>query len=195
MRRIAVIALFVLLAVALVVGWRIWTRSPALVVLLRALPEVAKVEYTGSANAPLVVVHFLDWHFVPPDLCKLDGIDFQANLDAVEKVQDDQLAIARYLIREHALQAGYHEGVTEQTLPDLPVRLDLLKTLDRLAVLGGMDDAARRHQREQTLIIGAPGRLLQSGAIGAVRILEDEVARDEAAPIAGPFGIRFDPDN
>jgi hypothetical protein len=30
------------------------------------------------------VVHFLDWHFVPPDLCKLDGIDFEANLDAVE---------------------------------------------------------------------------------------------------------------
>jgi len=27
-----------------------------------------------------------------------------------------------------------------------------------------------------------------------VRILEDEVARDAAAPIAGPFGMRFDPD-
>ena len=84
MRRLAVIALLVLPVVALVVGWRIWTRPPALVVSLRALPEVAKVEYTGSVNAPLVVVHFLDWHFVPPDLCKLDGIDFEANLDAVE---------------------------------------------------------------------------------------------------------------
>jgi hypothetical protein len=75
MRRIAVIALLVLPVVALVVGWRIWTRPPALVVSLRALPEVAKVEYTGSANAPLVVVHFLDWHFVPTDLCKLEGIN------------------------------------------------------------------------------------------------------------------------
>ena len=27
-----------------------------------------------------------------------------------------------------------------------------------------------------------------------MRILEDEVARDAAAPIAGPFGMRFDPD-
>jgi hypothetical protein len=60
MRRIAVIALLVL-PIALVLGWRIWTRAPALVVSLRNLPEVAKVEYTGSANAPLVVVHFLDW--------------------------------------------------------------------------------------------------------------------------------------
>jgi hypothetical protein len=73
MRRIAVIALLVLPVVALVVGWLIWMRLPALVVSPRALPEVAKVEYTGSANAALVVVHFLDWHFVPPDLCKLDG--------------------------------------------------------------------------------------------------------------------------
>src|SRR5262249_39235290 len=81
MRRIVVIVLLVLPVVALVVGVRMWTLPPALVVSLRALPEVAKVEYTGSANAPLVVVHFLDWHFVPPDLCKLDGIDFEANLD------------------------------------------------------------------------------------------------------------------
>ena len=101
MRRISAIGLLLLPVVALVVGWRIWTRPPALVVSLRALPEVAKVEYTGSADAPLVVVHVLDWHFVPPDLCKLDGIDFEASLDAVEKVQEDQLAIARYLIRDH----------------------------------------------------------------------------------------------
>ena len=50
MRRIAVIALLVLPVVTLVVGWRIWTRPPALVVSLRALPEVAKVEYTGAAT-------------------------------------------------------------------------------------------------------------------------------------------------
>ena len=81
MRRIAVIALLVLPVVALVVGWRIWTRPPALVGSLRALPEVANVEYAGLANAPLVVVHFLDWHFVPPNLCKLDGIDFEAEAE------------------------------------------------------------------------------------------------------------------
>ena len=50
MRRIAVIALLVLPVVALVVGWRFWTGPPASVDSLRALPEVAKVEYTGSAN-------------------------------------------------------------------------------------------------------------------------------------------------
>jgi len=50
MRRIVVIALVVLPVAALVVGWRIWTRPPALVDSLRALPEVAKVEYTGAAT-------------------------------------------------------------------------------------------------------------------------------------------------
>ena len=50
MRRIAVIALLVLPVVTLVVGWRIWTRPPALVVSLRALPEVAKVEYTRAGS-------------------------------------------------------------------------------------------------------------------------------------------------
>jgi hypothetical protein len=50
MRRIAVIALLVLPVVALVVGWRIWRRPSALVVSLRALSKVVKVEYTGSAN-------------------------------------------------------------------------------------------------------------------------------------------------
>ena len=50
MRRIATIALLVLPAIALVVGWLIWTRPPALVISLRALSKVVKVEYTGSAN-------------------------------------------------------------------------------------------------------------------------------------------------
>jgi hypothetical protein len=53
------------------------------------------------------------------------------------------------LIREHGLQDVYFEGLTEQTLPDLRVRLDLLKSLDRLAALGDMDEAARRHRRDQ----------------------------------------------
>ena len=48
MRRIAIIAF--LAVVALVVGWRIWTHPPALVVSLRALPEVAKVEYTRAGS-------------------------------------------------------------------------------------------------------------------------------------------------
>jgi hypothetical protein len=45
----------------------------------------------------------------------------------------------------------YLEGLTEQTLPDLRVRLDLLKTLGRLAALGGMDDAAWCQRRDQDL--------------------------------------------
>ena len=69
----------------------------------------------------------------------------------MEKVQDDQLAIARYLIREHGLQDVYFEGLTEQTLPDLRVRLDLLKTLDRLAALSGMDEAAASSARADPL--------------------------------------------
>jgi hypothetical protein len=104
MRRVVVIAF---LALAGMVGvWLSWPRPPALVELLRTLPEVAKVEYRGSQNAPLVVVHLRYWHFVPRELCKLDGIDFEDNLATVQKVQEDQLAIARFLIRVHGLKAG-----------------------------------------------------------------------------------------
>jgi hypothetical protein len=191
MRRAILIAL---LAVAgTIAAWQVFRpRPPALVESLRALPEVARVDYVGPANAPLVVVHLRDWHFVPRELCKLDGIDFEDNLATVEKVQEDQLAIARFLIREHGVKAIHKEGISESSLEDLALLLVVLKDLDRLQAAGGMDDEARRHQRELTLELGIPGRLFRSDEIGKVVPLEDEKANNEARPIHGWGGIRFD---
>jgi hypothetical protein len=99
MRRLLLsVAVFAALIGALAV-FSFWPSPPPIVASLRQLPEIAKVEYTGQPGAALTVIHMRDWHYVPRDLCRLDGIDFDANLDAVEKVQADQLAVARYLIQ------------------------------------------------------------------------------------------------
>src|SRR5258708_10012896 len=149
MRRVVVITF---LAVAgTIAAWLLSPRPPALVQSLRALPEVAKVEYSGSQNAPVVVVHLRDFHYVPRELCKPDGIDFEENLANVEKVQEDQLAIARFLIREHGVKEIFSEGLSESNMEDLALLLAVLNDLDRLEAIGGMDAAARQHQRELTL--------------------------------------------
>jgi hypothetical protein len=119
---------------------------------LREVPEIAKVEFNRSADSPMVLIHFRDWHHVPRDLCKLDGIDFEENLATAAKVQDDQLAIARFLIREHGLAEIFSEGLADESLPDLHTRLDLLRTLakaERLAysTMRADDCSVRRPSR------------------------------------------------
>jgi hypothetical protein len=64
-------------------AWQLF-RAPPVVRSLRALPEVARVDYVDPANAPLVVIHLRDWHFVSRDSCKQDGIDFEDNRATVE---------------------------------------------------------------------------------------------------------------
>jgi hypothetical protein len=192
MRRVAICIVLFAIAAAFLAVWLVWPRPPALVVSLRAMPAVGKVEYSGPSDAASVVVHLRDWHFVPRDLCKIDGIDFDKNLAIVERVQADELAVARSLIAEHGLKEVYCEGLTEHTLPALRLRLDLLKDLDTLADLGGLDDAARRHRRELSLEVGVPGQLLHAGQIGAVMPLEDDATLAGARPVDGPVGVRFD---
>jgi hypothetical protein len=104
---------------------------------------------------------------------ELDGIDFDANLKAVEPVQDEEMAIARHLIREHGLTTIYTEGLTPETMPHLALRLRLLKDFEDVARDGGADAESRRMQRELTLEIGAPGRLLHTGEIEKVMPLKD----------------------
>jgi hypothetical protein len=155
---------------------------PKLALSLGALPQVNKVQYTGPATASAIIIHLRDWHFVPRELCELDGIDFEANLATVAKVQEDELAIARFLIRDHGLKEIYSEGLALESVKDLQLRLDVLKDLDRLEELGGLDDAARRHKRELTLEVGIPGRLLRMGEIQKVEPVEDSKAQTEAGP-------------
>jgi hypothetical protein len=177
-----IVAIAVGAAVLIVAGIATWqlTRPPAIVASLRQLSEVARVEYTGPADSPMILIHLRDWHHVPRELCKLDGIDFEENLAIVEKVQDDQLAIARFLIREHGLTEMFSEGLSH--VADLDARLGLLRTLADAKKVGLLDAEGRKMQREMTLEVGVPGRLLLAEEIAKVRPVEDEAALKAAGP-------------
>ena len=94
-------------------------------------------------------------------VCELDGIDFEANLADVGRVQEDELAIARFLIANHGLKEIFSEGLSDETMPGLHLRLDVLKDLERLETRGGMDKEAIRIQREFRLEVGIHGAILR----------------------------------
>jgi hypothetical protein len=115
------------LLLAALVFFALQRQPPLLVQSLRSLPEVHSVEYQGPREADLVVIHLRDRHYVPRVMCEPDGMDFASNLAAVEKVQQEQMAIARFLIKAHGLKTIFSEGLSKESLPDLNLRLDLLK--------------------------------------------------------------------
>jgi hypothetical protein len=117
--------------------------GPALhawVAQMRAHPEVAAVEYTGLADAALVVVHLLDYHYCPPELCAAAGLDFERHLALVELVQAGQLSVAGFLVEQLGLAGVYQEGLTQASVPDWELRLGLLRDLGELERAGGLDD-------------------------------------------------------
>jgi hypothetical protein len=179
---VACLALAVAAAVLAVLASR--PAAPAWITSLRALAEVAAVEYTGPADAALVVVHLLDYHYYPPELCAAAGLDFERQLALVEQVQAGQLSVARYLVEQLALAGVYAEGLTAASLPDWELRLDLLRDLDTLERLGGLDDEARQRRRLLLLEVGVAGRLQLEGAVQQVWPLDDEAALHAARPVA-----------
>jgi hypothetical protein len=152
---------------------------------LRALPEVAAVEYTGPADAGLVVVHLLDHHYCPPELCAAAGLDFERHLALVEQVQAEQLSVARFLVGQFGLTGVYQEGLTDASVPDWELRLGLLRELDELERAGGLDDEARQRRRLLLLEVGVAGRLQLDGAVREVWPLDDDAALHAAKPVAG----------
>jgi hypothetical protein len=90
------------------------------------------------------------------------------------------------------LKEIYSEGLSEETMPDFQLRLDVLKDLERLDTRGGMDKEALRLQREFRLEVGIPGRLLLAREIDRVLPLEDRKALKAAGPAGAAQGIRFD---
>jgi len=139
-KRTIGIACMILAACGLAfVGWN-FLRTPALIRGLRSLPEVAQVEYSGAASPnPLMVVHLRDWHFVPGDLARLEGIDHGEHLRDVEVCQVDQLAILRHLIKAQGVREVFIEGLTEASAPDFRLRVELLRTLAKAEAAGVLD--------------------------------------------------------
>jgi hypothetical protein len=112
------------------------------------------------------------------------GLDFPQHLADVDRVQAGQLAVARFLVGHFGLAGVYQEGLTAATLADLELRLGLLRDLDMLERLGGLDDEARQRRRLLLLEVGVAGRLQLEGSVRAVWPLDDEVALNEAKPVA-----------
>jgi hypothetical protein len=183
-RRWMVAPFLVVCAAGLAMAFALWTKAvPGIVHELRGLPEVARVDYSGPMDATLTVVHLRDWHFVPKDLAKLEGLDYPASLDKVERVQSDEITIARFLIRRHDLRVVFSEGLTKETMSGLTVRVDLLRDMDTLASAGKLDAYELRQRRELVLTVGIPGRLLMAKEIREVLPLEDEKALHNAKPV------------
>ncbi|MBI3410370.1 MAG: hypothetical protein HY040_18680 [Planctomycetes bacterium] len=183
----------ILMLCGLAVGFALMGyKSPGIVQAVRALPEAAAVDYSGPADAPLIIVHLRDWHFVPKELADLEGLDFSALLSTVEKVQADQLGIARFLVREHGAKAIYCEGLSGEALPALRLRLDLLRDMDALDKAGKLDPAEKEQKRSLALEVGTPGRLLALKEIVDVLPLEDQKALEDAKPEAKGGEILFD---
>lgn len=155
-------------------------KVPGIVEELRAIPHVAHVGYQhiGSGETRLVVVHLRDWHFVPRNLCELEGISFEEVLTVAKAVQESQVAIARHLIRSHGLKDVYAEGLSEKSRPMWDLRLDVLKTVPPEALAKESDTV-----KYTALEVGTPGRLLLAGDIANVLPLEDERAHQDAKPV------------
>lgn len=159
------------LSVAFLTTWRLWPRTPEIVVELRRLPAVRNVLYAGPRDARLTIVHLLDHHFVPRDQCARAGIDFEANNRIVQAVQREQVAVLRYLIERHGIQAVHLEGLTDESQDAMRLRLYVLRTLG--------DDPAGADLR---LEIGAAGELVLAGELANLLPLDDTKALAAAAP-------------
>lgn len=115
-----------------------------------------------------------------------DGVDFDGNNALVEKVQVDQLAVARYLIKQRGLSAIYSEGLSAKTVRTYRLRINLMRQME------DGDKMPKGVPGTLWLEIGAPGRLLMAGEVNEVLPLEDAEALDAAAPVRHREGMLFD---
>jgi hypothetical protein len=171
-------------AVALFLAFVLWLKgTPGIVQELRGLREVARVDYSGPKDAKLTVVHIRDFHFVPKELADVERLNYPALLDEVQRVQSDEMAIARFLIQRHGIQAIFSEGLSKESLSGFTVRIDLLRDMDTLAKAGTLDADELRQRREMALTVGIAGQLLLAKAIREILPLEDEKALQDAKPV------------
>jgi hypothetical protein len=195
------------------------------VTILRKLPGIADVKRHGPSELPTHrIVHIADWHFV-------DGDDYAADLrclsdeplsdeeidrrhaellDEVELVQEQQIAVLRWLIEHHGLKRVHIEGLSEkdqfifdakisvlrtvgQQLADLRAEGDTLVSGDEpdagtKKIIDGIEQVGAQYRRD-LLQLGAAARLVLSGELEGVVPLEDA----EAYAAANPVEIRTRP--
>lgn len=174
---------------------------------LKSLPHVQSVKVTpAKTKRKRQILHILDYHFVDEkthgidirDAAKQKGVtltdaevaaDWELFLSEVKAVQAEQMALLRSLAKSHGLKAIHMESVTVEGIegfrrlvghiwdykPRGNRRLDLLLN--------------EMHEHD-TLLIGAPGRLMMTGEIEVLPI-EDQKLYEAANPVKNSM-VKFD---
>jgi hypothetical protein len=75
-------------------------------------------------------------------------LDYAEHLNDVERLQEEQLAVARFLLKQHGVRRVFAERLTDETVPDSRLRLDLPQDLAEAEKRGPLPDEERRLQRE-----------------------------------------------
>jgi hypothetical protein len=156
---------------------------PKIVKELTELPQVARVELSGGPGEELTIVHIRDFHLVPRETAKVEGLDYQEMVNTVEHVQNEEMAIVRFLARSYSVKELYSEGLSKDSMDGLTIRLNLLRDMEKLANAKKLNAEELKEGRELALTVGVPGRLYLLKEIDAVLPLEDEKALQEAHPV------------
>src|SRR5262249_46650820 len=154
-----------------------------LIPLLRGLPFVVRVGASGSTTPTRRIVHLLDWHYVPRDQFAAElrthqpglpdaGIDREHErlLLDVAALQRAQEAALRRLTKDHGLEKVRVEGLSQEGMEELPLRL---------ALLGAAIGSDSRECRWFRLESGAACVLAAEGLLDVLP-LEDEQALEQA---------------
>jgi hypothetical protein len=176
------------------------TEAPPLDEALRRAHGVARVEVALTCDKPARrIVHILDYRLVPRDLFGSQG--YAAHMARVEAVQEEQIALLRWLRTRQGVTEVYVEGLTEENLPEFVDRafaVDEMGNGEIPDLLGQLADAraerngktaaieqalakATAEHEERLLALGAAGRLYMIGKLHVLP-LEDAAIYEKAKP-------------
>lgn len=199
---------FLLAGGAFVAGFLFYRPRPAeappLAEALRRAPGVVRVEEPLiSLNPARRVVHLLDYRLVPREVYGPDG--YGEHLRRVEAVQDEHMALLRWLAANRGISEVFVEGLTEENLPaffekaravDEVAAAEIPRLMEQLAdarergagharAIENQLDALWIDYRERLLSLGSAGRLCVAGKLD-VRPLDDAALLERAKPrVAG----------
>lgn len=148
---------------------------------LKQMPEVASVTVQAVLNPTHRIIHVLNWHFVSREDFALEGDSdaYEAFLDDVEAVQVEQMTFLKRI----GVKKVFYEGLTPETHPAYLKRAATLQKLHRPDGDGGIDLLLKEFIREDTLQLGAAGRMLMAKQLEEVAPAEDEELLDKANPV------------
>ena len=150
---------------------------------IRQMPGVVEVQIRAAEKPTHRVVHLLNWHFVTrEDFALLDDVaKYETFLEGVEAVQREQVVFLRKL----GARKIHCEGLTDKNRAAFVERVATLKALKPPKGDSPVELLLIKFIREDSLQLGAPGRLLMSGDIDEVLPAEDAKAFDGANPVKG----------